>query len=251
DAAEILWDIAANTGWVPPNNKVATVKVDYSYNIVAANKFNEQAKQKGFEIVVDELHQFGVVEWGPIISKIEQTQPAFITFWNCDVMDASRFMIQLRDYLKDSFNAGVYMQFTPCTPEFKELTGEAANGLVWSTGGILKDTSEYDARFENLHGGPPQGMYAYWTYDAFQIWLEAVKKVGDPFDYDAVCQAIRKTDYQGFIGRVVFREEDQSAIRGDEYIPLFWYQIWDGKDVAILPEKSKEGEFRLPPWIRQ
>ncbi len=251
-SAEQLWSVSASTGWKAPNKKVATIKVDYSYNIVPANKFNELAKAKGYEIVVDELHQFGVVDWGPIISKIEATRPSFVTFWNSDPTDAARFMIQLRERFRNKpLNAIVFMQFTPAVPEFLDLAGEAADGLIWTCLlGLTKDVSEYEQRFKQLHKEPPRGLYGYLTYDAFQIWVQAVKKVGDPFKYDQICEAIRSSTYSGMGGIYKFNPSDQSALRGDDFLPAFWFQIQGGKNVVLLPEKHKDGQARLPSWIK-
>ncbi len=122
DTAETLFTIPDKMGWTPPNNKIAIIKVDYSYNIMAADKFAELAQQQGYEIVVNETTQFGVVEWGPILSKIEETQPAYVTFWILDPADAARFMIQFHDrFAENGINALVLHAIYPQYPRVFNL----------------------------------------------------------------------------------------------------------------------------------
>ncbi len=119
DAAEYLFDVPKELGWVPPNKKIAIIKVDYAYNISAADEFKRRVERMGYEVVVDELTQFGVVEWSPILSKIQKAQPSFVTFFNLDPTDAARFMKQFSErFTRRGLDALVYMQYTPSIPEF-------------------------------------------------------------------------------------------------------------------------------------
>jgi branched-chain amino acid transport system substrate-binding protein len=118
-------------GWTPPNKKIAIIKVDYAYNVMPADEFAKRVEQDGYEIVINETTQFGVAEWGPILSRIESAHPAYVTFWNLDPTDAARFIKQFSDrFGEDGIDALVYMQYTPSIPEFLQLAGKSADGLV-------------------------------------------------------------------------------------------------------------------------
>jgi branched-chain amino acid transport system substrate-binding protein len=253
DTADNLFDIPPMMGWTPPNNKVAIVKVDYSYNIVAADEFGRRIKEMGYEVVVDELTQFGVVEWGPILSKIEQTQPSFITFWNLDPTDAARFMIQLQQHFADKgLPALVYMQYTPNVPEFLELAGDAAEGLIWSSTAepVGPGVADYNARWAKKFGSEPKSTYAQGTRDAFDIWVTAVEKAGCVDCYEQIAQNIREITYEGLLGTFKFNPTDQSALSSEDLVPTVWHQIWDGKHHITAPERFKKLDYRLPPWIK-
>lgn len=253
DAAVTLFEIPEKMGWTPPNNKVAIVKVDYAYNIMAADEFRDRVKGTGYEVVVDEVTQFGVVEWGPILSKIEETQPAFITFWNLDPTDAARFMIQLGEHFADTgLNALVFMQFTPTIPEFLELAGDAAEGLIWATTlQAVGDIEDYEARWTKKFGDGPKAVYSYATRDAFDIWAAAVEKAGCVDCYDKVVQNIREMTYEGMCGTYKFDPTDQSILAGVDAIPTVWHQIWEGEHHVTGPEALKAFDYQLPPWIKQ
>lgn len=253
DAAEILFKISAEMGWTEPNKKLAVIRADYSYNVLASDKFIELAKEKGYETVVDEMVQFGTVEWGPILSKIAEKQPAYVTFWILDPTDASRFIIQFNEkFGEGGYNGLVYMQYTPNFPEFLTLAGNAANGLVWSTsvGVVSKDAPAYAERWKAKFGEEPKSTYAYNVRDAFEIWVQAVEKAGCVDCYDKVNANIKATEYQGMSGFYKFSPTDQQALFGDQYIPTLWYQVQNGAHMLTGPEAFKAGKYILPPWVK-
>jgi ABC-type branched-subunit amino acid transport system substrate-binding protein len=253
DAAANLFTIPDKLGWTPPNKKIAIIKVDYSYNVMAADKFGELAKADGYEVVVDELTQFGVVEWGPILSKIADAQPAYVTFWNLDPTDAARFMIQFKEkFGEKGLNALVFMQYTPNIPEFYQLAGDAAEGVLWtsSIGAISADAPAYAERWKAKYNQEPKSVYAYITRDAFDMWVKAVEQAGCSDCYEKVITNLRALKYDGFGGRYEFTENDQQAKSGLEFVPTLWYQIQGGKNVPMAPDAYKAGDYIMPYWIK-
>lgn len=253
DTAKNLFEIPAALNWTPPNKKIAIVKVDYSYNVLAADKFGELATEAGYEVVVDELTQFGVVEWGPILSKIDEAQPAYVTFWNLDPTDAARFMIQFNEkFGEKGLNALVYMQYTPNIPEFYELAGEAAEGVLWtsSVGAVSDDVPAYAERWTAKFNEEPKSVYAYITRDAFDMWVQAVEQAGCVDCYEEVIANLRAIQYQGMGGLYEFTENDQQAKSGPEFLPTLWFQIQGGRNVVMAPDAFKAGEYAMPYWVK-
>jgi branched-chain amino acid transport system substrate-binding protein len=257
NAAEELPKIADQLGLVPKNKSVAVITTDYAYNVVGAEAFEEFIQKQGYEVAVHEVTPFGVEEWGPILSKIAKAQPAFITFWNLDPADAARFMTQFRRQFADTgIDSLVYMQYTPDIPEFLELTGDDANGLLWSTvigvsGRIGLDKAEYAQRWEERFGNEPKGIHPYIVRDAFDIWATAVEKVGCVQCFDEVNDAIRSTAYTGYAGTYQFAppSEGQYAMQGDDLLPTIWSQVQNVQHVVVLPEVAAEGTIVMPPWV--
>ncbi len=257
NSAELLPQIAEQIGFTPTNKSAAVITTDYAYNVVGAEAFKEFIQEQGYEIAVDEVTPFGVEEWGPILSRIEAAEPAFVTFWNLDPSDAARFMNQWDAQFGDSgLNSLVYMQYTPSIPEFLELSGDSAEGMLWSTvigvsDKIGLDKVDYTARWVELYGGEPKSIHGYVVRDAFDIWANAVEEVGCVECFDQVNDAIRETVYQGFAGTYDFTslEDGQYAQAGDDLLPTLWSQVQDGANVVVLPENAAEGEIQSPPWL--
>ena len=254
DAAKNLFKVPKEIGWTAPNKKVAIIKVDYHYNLNAADEFGDRVKKMGYEVVVDELTQFGIVEWGPILSKIESSKPSFVTFWNCDPMDAARFMKQFSEkFSKRGIDALVYMQFTPSLPEFLELAGKSADGLIWVSAAVEETPKNeaYNKRWISKYKEGPKGVYAYLTRDCFDIWVQAVERAGCVECYKEIARNIREAPFEGLCGLYVFNPIDQSAIPGEYLLPLAWYQIRDGKNLATGPKRLKTAPYKRPPWIKK
>ena len=254
DAAKNLFEIPKEIGWTPPNKKIVIIKVDYAYNIMPADEFGKLAEAAGYEVVLDETVPFGVAEWGPILSKIESREPAYVTFWHLDPTDAARFIMQFNErFGEDGLNALVYMQYTPSIPEFLKLAGKSAEGLIWVGGkyGFGPKFEEYKKRWQAKFESDPAGLYAEATRDAFDIWAAAVEKAGCVDCYKKIADNIRATNYDGLAGVYQFDPRDQSAIQSDDNIPLIWNQIWDGKNIHTGGPKFKEAKYRKPPWIKE
>jgi branched-chain amino acid transport system substrate-binding protein len=50
DAAANLFKVPEQMGWTEPNKKIAAIRADYSYNVLASDKFLELAKEQGYEV---------------------------------------------------------------------------------------------------------------------------------------------------------------------------------------------------------
>lgn len=254
NAADNLFKVHTEMGWTPPNKKVAVIKVDYAYNVMPADEFVRRVEKMGYEVVVNETTPFGVAEWGPILSRIESSQPAYVTFWNLDPTDAARFMKQFVErFGEDGLDALVYMQYTPSIPEFLELAGKAADGLLWVAGAdefgpkFESYKQRWVARFEK----DPAGFYSVVTRDAFDIWVQAVERAGCVDCYREVARLIRESAHDGMAGLFVFNPVDQSAIPGEYLMPLIWHQIWDGKNTQVDPRRFKKAPYQKPPGVKK
>jgi branched-chain amino acid transport system substrate-binding protein len=257
NAAEMLLQIAERIGFTPTNQTVAAITTDYAYNVLGADTFIETIEQQGYDLALKEVIPFGIQEFGPILSKIEDAEPAFVTFWDLDPSDAARFMQQwVRQFGDTGINSLLYMQYTPNIPEFLELAGEGANGLLWATVigisdeiGLAKD--DYVQRWVERHGRDPLSVYAYITRDAFDIWAQAVEEAECVRCFDRVIGNIRSIEYTGFGGVYRFAppEQGQYAMPGDELVPTIWSQVQAGEHVVVLPDVAAEGTLQMPPWV--
>jgi branched-chain amino acid transport system substrate-binding protein len=257
NAAALLPEIADRLGFVPANKTVAVITTDYAYNAVGADAFIDTITKQGYEVALKEVIPFGVQEFGPILSKIEKAEPAFVTFWDLDPSDAARFMQQwARQFGDTGIRSLVYMQYTPNIPEFLQLAGESANGLLWSTvigvsDKIGRDKTDYIRRWKERYGHEPFSIHPFIVRDAFDIWAKAVEEAGCVECFDKVIENIRNIDYTGFAGRYRFAppEEGQYAMPGDDLLPTMWSQVQDVKNVVVLPDVAAEGTLEMPPWV--
>lgn len=243
--------------WQPANSKAVVITSDNPYSLTIANLFIEGAKQRGWEIPVYEQVVTPVADWGSVIAKIRQTQPALIVNTIFTPSDLATFT---KEIVADPPPALLYEQYGPSVPEFLELAGEAANGVIWSTViGVLPDqmANDWRQRYQQKFGEPPGFSNAGSEYDMVNIYLRAVAMAGGPKDRRRVCQYIKNIIHRGVCGTYTFNTPDNTVPPYPVMVqdpslgmPHLYFQIQDGRHRVIAPEPYIETDFQLPPWLR-
>ena len=250
-----LFELPKKMGWSPPNKKIAILKVDFPYCIMPADLFAAEAKERGYEIVIDEVTQFGKVDWGTLLTKIERTKPAYIVLFLLIGADSARFQTQFNDrFGEKGLDALVVYQYSPSAPEFLELTGpEAAEGVIYLGGAIRENDpqiADFLDRWMAKYNEKPLNVYSLFCFDSFGIWAQAVKRAGSSENYDKVCRLMRESGYDGLFGTYVFKPNDQTAMYGEYFLPMDWMQYRNGVPLAVYPDKTKVTDYQKPPWIK-
>ena len=252
---EELFAAPKKMGWTPPNKKIAVITVDFAYSREPADMLIERATSMGYEVVMDEMVQWGKVDFGTILSKIEREKPSFLFFADPVPEDSARFAMQFYDrFAGKGQETLVAMQYSPGVPEFMELVGaEKAEGIIYIGGSIrgwLPENKKYLDRWETRYNERPFDVYALASYDGFQIWVQAVKRAGDVKNYQKVCRLIRESVYEGLWGTYVFNPVNQTAIYGEYLLPVDWIQIRNGKHLLVFPERYKTADYVKQPWMK-
>ncbi|MBT3226044.1 MAG: ABC transporter substrate-binding protein [Deltaproteobacteria bacterium] len=247
--------IPEKMGWKAPNKKVMTISIDHPVMTYPAEAFNKDAKEKGYDVVHYEKYPMGYGDkWGPLISKIDDLQPAYITMFNFAGNDAAAFMNQLRDYFgSDGPEALIVMYYVPAVPEFLELAGKNAEGVIWSTSPLELETKQYrefKKRYIAKYKQDPVGNGAMYTYDGFGIWAQAVERAGCVECYSRVVSLIKESVFDGASGSYVFKPDDLSVLMGEYLLPIAYYQIQNQQHVPIEPARFKKGSYQKQPWIK-
>jgi len=251
-----LFEVPKKMGWTPPNKKIAVLKIDIPYTIAPADLFIKEAKKRGYDVVIDDISQFGRIDWGTLLTKIERTKPSYIFVSLLSAQDAARFQAQFHErFGKKGLDAIIVHQYAPSSPEWLSLTGkEAAEGVIYICGAIRRNeprVADYLKRWEAKYNERPFDVYAIQTRDGFEIWAQAVKRAGCVECYDKVVRLIRESIYEGLWGNYVFNPKDNTVLHGEYLVPLEWQQFRNGKPVLVYPDKSKEADFQKPPWIKK
>jgi branched-chain amino acid transport system substrate-binding protein len=250
-----LFRIPKKINWTPPNKNIAVLRVDIPYTMLPSNKFMEMAKAAGYKVVIDEISQFGRVDWGTMLTKIERAKPSYIILMLLDPTDTARFQIQFHEkFAKKGFPAIIVSQYSPSVPEYMTLTGkDISHGVIYMGGAIRfwePKVGEYVKRWEARYNEKPFDIYAVLTRDGFDIWGQAVRRAGCVECYDEVNRLIRESPYEGMWGTYVFGPHDQTAIYGEYLLPVDWLQIRNGEHLQVYPDRYKVADYEKPPWIK-
>ncbi|OGO64003.1 MAG: hypothetical protein A2029_10190 [Chloroflexi bacterium RBG_19FT_COMBO_47_9] len=244
-----------------PNKKVALLGGDISYDMLIKDGIAKLAEENHWEIVMNDTYPYGTTEFGAQLAKIRIEEPAIIFGSITSVDSAVAFVNQ---FLQNPTNSLIFLQWAPVASEFIPLLGEKSNGLLWQTEYAYLPTGdnlEWAKAFKTEFGRDPGMAWPALMDDMLYIWIEAVETVGDPTDYAAINDYIRKLSdhpYQGRAGRYGMNPERNEGLSGAEWLPIHFYQIQEQKNVLLfLGTKPFEGtdatpmvEFILPPWIK-
>ncbi|WP_027134669.1 ABC transporter substrate-binding protein [Geminicoccus roseus] len=251
--------------WNAPNNKIAIVPSANEYSVVIANAVKAQAEEYGFTVSLFETVPFPTNQWGPTLAKLRQDPPAAIIVTHFLPQDLAQFMVQ---FLTQPIDSLVYMQYGPSLPAFREIGGEAVNGVIYSTVvGCLPD--EFSKPFRDAYRekfGPNSApITGSQTYDG--LWHYALAAAiaggpGEPFDREQaekVAASMRRLVYRGMNGILRIDPDGQSAYCYPTQIydpslgmphQFLQHQDHTTDPKLIAPELYATDQFVLPPWIK-
>ena len=243
--------------WVPKKKTVAIVTSTDPYSLLIAENFRDGIQKEGWDVVVYEKVTAPLSEWGPVLSKIRSASPDLIANTDWLATDLAAFTKQ---FMASPTPSLLYEQFGPSTPEYLELAGDAANGVIWSTTvGVLPDQmgEDFRTRFDETFGVPMGFSTAGAIYDQVMIWAQAAGMAGDADDLPKVVEWVKRTIRRGIVGTAQFNPDDNQALAYPSDVndpslgmPLLSYQIQNGKQVCIDPFPYPTGEFELPSQLK-
>ncbi|HEX7299618.1 MAG TPA: branched-chain amino acid ABC transporter substrate-binding protein, partial [Solirubrobacteraceae bacterium] len=254
----VLKRLIASGAWKPSSKTAAIVASNDPYSLTIAQAFRKGMQAEGWSTTLFEEFSAPQADWGPVLVKIRREPPGVIFFSDAVVGDEASFIKQFRQAPTPSL---VYQQYAPSVPEYLELAGKAADGVLWSTvlGLITSDDlgkrfmEDYQKRFNEQPGLSTAGA----QYDLVRLWAGAAATAGDPYDFKRVNRALSQTIFRGVSGAYRFApgelaprpypEEVNDASLG---MPHLTFQIQDGKQALISPSPYATGTYRAPPWLK-
>lgn len=253
DVTTFVEKLAADGKIQLPTKKVAIISSDNAYSKTISEGMKKTFTEKGWTITVDEIVPFGeVTDWRSILTKVRADVPDVVI--NTDYLPGNSASF-LNQFMEQPTKSLMFLQYAPSVPEFVELTKKNSDGVIYNLlGGPLTTpknprAAEVADKFKAKYGAE-SGTYGVALYETVYLYLDALKKAGDASDHEAVMKAIGETDKQTAQGRVKFDQATHLALQGDDYIPITFLQIWDGKRVLISPTQYATGEFKTQPWMQ-
>ncbi|MPS48218.1 MAG: amino acid ABC transporter substrate-binding protein [Methylobacillus sp.] len=253
-----LESLADSGNWKPKNNKVHIVQEQIAYCQTISRACQEALKKSRFELAKVTDIQYPVQDWGSVIRDIKKTGAGTVMMDHWVAAEYAAFCKQFRaNPLKGTL---IYLQYGPSQPEFLELTGKAAEGFVWSTMlGVYADKKgqAFRDKYQKRFPGKTMGLcYTGGGYDIAYMMAQAWNAVGNPDDFKAVNDYIRKTAFRGVCGWSYMNNPRQEARHFplgtdsiDSGMSQLYFQIQDGKNKIIYPPQLKEADFRPTPWM--
>ena len=252
-----LWlNELVDSGAVKVEKTAAILSGDDAYDAFIAKNFESKIKELGWDVIHKGTFTVGKVsDWGPLLAKVRSKPPGilFTTDYN-PADDAAMAKQWAQNPIPGTL---VYQQYGPSVPEYLDLAGDAANGMIWATVlGLLPDQigNDFRKRYEAKFGQPAGWANAGGCYDEVNVWAAAVGAAGTWSDYKRVATATEKIIHRGVTGGISFKSHAGLAYPGQVNDPSLGQahlivQVQDGKQVVISPDPYTTGDFQAPPWF--
>jgi len=255
-AVRFVESLTAAGAWTPPNRRVMFVETAIIGGHVADEATLEAADRAGWEID-SVLH---VPTWDAdlqrILGQVRKTEPAVVVLALYVPSELAAFQ---RAFCQDPTNTLVYGIYSPSVPEYRELAGAAAEGVVWSTvtgryGDLIgrRFAEHYAETFDAAPGHSLAGA----SYDQVGLLAGAWAGVGNPRAFRKVGDELRRMTYRGVNGTYALGQDRQCAMSYPDDTPdlsisqaHLVFQIQDGGQRILHPAPYAESTFRLPPWF--
>ena len=173
--------LIADGSWTPSSKTAYVVTSNDPYSLNIAKSFQTSVEKMGWEVVGFDQFTVPQANWGGELVKIRDENPGVIVFSDYAAGDEASFMKQFARHPTKSL---VYQQYAPSIPQYLQLAGSAANGVIWSTVvGILQDdpvAQPFIDKFTAKFGSGPGFSNAGDQYDLMKIWAQAAGVAGDP-----------------------------------------------------------------------
>lgn len=250
-----LEEIERNKLWIPSKKSVAIVSATDPYASGIADNLSTSMTKHGWDISMYDVVQSPVRDWDAILEKVHSRKPDVVFVSDLALNDIASFTLRFKE---NPTQALLYGQYVPSLQEYVDITGEACDGVVWSTvvgvvPGDLADQfyEDYEGRWGVLPGRSIGGI----LYDEINLYLTAVAVAHGTRDKREIAATLGKMWYRGVCG--VYR------FTSDRHVPSYPYevqdpasgqahlfvQIQDGQHRIVYPRPYTEGTFRIPSWF--
>lgn len=202
--------------------KIAIIDDKTAYGVGLADETEKAVKAAGSAVVIREaLANEKEQDFKGVLTKVKAKNPDVIVFGGMDAQ-AGPMLKQMKALgIKAKFISGDGAQ----SAELIKLGGDAAEGSYATTAGLPKEKMPQGAAFYDKFKAKFNAdvqVYAPFTYDATNVLIAAIAKVGT--DPAKIIDAVKATSMDGVTGKIAF--DDKGDIK-DGAVTVF--QVKGGK----------------------
>jgi len=237
----------------PADKTYAIIGSDNPYSMPIYAGLKKAMDAKGWTMTFDDVvPAVEINDWRVILNKIRAKPPAVIINTEASSSNAASFMNQ---FMEEPTNSLLFIQYAPSVPEFVDLTKKNSTGVLYNMLGgpisasVRPRTKEIGDKYKAEYNYD-SSIYGYICYEMVYLYADMLKKVGDPKDYAKMSAELAATDKEMVHGRVKFDPATHLSMQGPGYLPIQFYQIWEGDRVTIYPTEYATGKSQTPPWVK-
>lgn len=256
DQASSMFNMLTALPYDYPNKKIVIINTDDAWGMEVGDTLSKRFTKIGWKVAKRETVPYGTNEWGPILTKIRRINPAII---HIEIPSSQEVITFFRQFIKQPTDSILSYGWSITPLEVLTTLGKDADGIVGEMPAGMPAPKAPNAKsqawvdqYMNIYKHPvPAGSWI--AYTSVMAWAEAVKAVGDEYDFKAVNKHLKDVGYDGLQGKMKFGENN--TLHAQPAAPIVHYQVQDGKLVALFtdPPLKPYGEykFQVPRWIKK
>jgi ABC-type branched-subunit amino acid transport system substrate-binding protein len=255
-------DLEKDFGYKYPNRDIALISADDEWSQGIQEGIVEIAKEKGWKVVMRETVPYGTTQWGPILAKLRALDPA--PAWiQVEIISTQDIITLFNQFMNRPINTLINYGWSGNSPEFKEIMGKKADGIILATGEWLplppptKAAQDWVDRFKKKFGAEPSAATPA-VYYGVKAWMQAAEAVGDVTKFDEICEYVATHDIEAIPGimstfntgfnRTIeypYSNFPQAQFQNGEYATLYY------KGKRYTDYKGISRKFVVPRWIKK
>jgi branched-chain amino acid transport system substrate-binding protein len=244
-------------GWQPPSQRIAFVDTDVPSGQMVNARTVSAAELSGWEISAARTVPAIGADWAVLIAELERLEPAAVMIAQFLAGELASFQRLAAARLPCTV---IYAIYAPSVPQFLDVAGRDAEGMVWATVTGTYDDSigrRFRADYAAAYGQPPGWSHAGIAYDEIHLLAHAWMAVPQPRDFAAVSKALRRLRYRGVNGSYFLDNAEQSGLGFPDTtldpslgLAHLVVQVQNGSHRIISPAPYAESRFRSPSPAR-
>jgi ABC-type branched-subunit amino acid transport system substrate-binding protein len=190
---------------VDGHKRASLLRANNRYGRVGTGEFKDASRRMGYPVAVEVRFEDGHTDFTDQLNTIKKNNSDAVVLWG-DAKELGLIVNQMREM---GMNHPVYVCDRGVSPEFLEIAGENANGIISTCQYNPKSDNpkyhqfrkEYVERFKM-----EPDVFAVHSYDAMNITLDAIKKAGlnKALIRDLLTDMSTFQNYKGASGTIIF-----------------------------------------------
>ena len=185
--------------------RVAVLRPDNRYGRVGVMEFRDAANRVGYPIVLEVRFDDGDTDFTKQLERIQDSNPDAVLLWG-NAPEMARILNQMRDMGMDY---PVFCSDRSVNPEFLEIAGDNANGIVttcqYNPDADIPELKAFQKNYKKRFGTEPD-VFAAHAYDGMNMIIDAIQMEGlnKVLIRDVLTDLKTFQGYQGVTGKIIF-----------------------------------------------
>jgi len=250
--------------WTPDKKTAAIYGEDTDWGRDFGGAIKEDLKKAGWEVVAEEYFAMEEVEFYPLLKKFKDLDVRLVAGTTTTAPLTSAFIKQSREVGLKAFLIADGLSYIG---EWYKLTGEASDYVLDMLPAWTTDEGKVFAKeFEERWGFKPSPSAAGHSYDFGHFFIKLAKRALEKYG-EINSETLYKIGQEElWAGKLTFAREDGAIVHEcykytpetipDPIVGVSYYmfpvkQYFGGKGKIIWPEKWKEADLKVPPWMKE